>query len=118
MGPPQSGQASGKGASWTSSTCPGGGRWGLGAIVGAGLPAGLLRVGGGRSLGEGGGLALAGALLLFEQARQALDLGFQLGDAALKGLAAGAGGFVHEGIVGKREARSCASPEKSRRRAG
>jgi hypothetical protein len=63
----------------------GGGRWsvGPGAVGGPRLAAGLLRLGDGRSLGEGGGLALAGALLVFEQAGKPLDVGFQLGDAAL-----------------------------------
>jgi hypothetical protein len=95
----------------------GGQAMGLGAVVGAGLAAGLLRVGLGRSLGERCGLALAGTLLLFEEAGEPLDVGFQLGDAALQGLAAGAVGFSHAGMVGKRRAASCAPAEKSNDRA-
>ena len=53
---------------------------GLGAVIGAGLAAGPLRLGLGRPLGKGGGLALAVALRLPQLAGQALDLGFQLGD--------------------------------------
>ena len=55
----------------------------LGAVVLAGLAPRLFGVGLGSCFGEGGGLSLAGALLLFEQAGEALDLGFQFSDAAL-----------------------------------
>src|SRR5262249_24672027 len=79
---------------------------------------GLLRLVGGRSLGEGGGLALADPLLLFEQAGQPLHLGFQLGDAALQRLAAGAGRSVHAGRIGKGTAPSCAAGEPSKAQAG
>ena len=54
----------------------------LGAVVVTWFASGLLGVGLGRPLGEGGGLTLADALLLFEQAGKALNLGFQFGDAA------------------------------------
>src|SRR5262249_54520980 len=59
------------------------GRWlpmGLGAVIRAGLAAGPLRLGLRRSFGEGGGLALAGALRLLQLAVQAFDLAFKLGD--------------------------------------
>ena len=55
----------------------------LGAVVLAGLASRLLGVGLGWPFGERGCLTLAGALLLFEQASEALDLRFQFGDAAL-----------------------------------
>jgi len=55
----------------------------LGAVSGAWLASGRLRLVGRRPLGERGGLAPAGSLLLFEQAGQALDVGFQLVDTAL-----------------------------------
>jgi hypothetical protein len=54
-------------------------------------------------------LSLAGALLLFEQARQAFDLGFQFGNAALQRLATGACGLVHAGKIAKSPTDSCAS---------
>jgi hypothetical protein len=72
--------------------------------MGSRLAAGAPGVGPRRPLAEGGGLALAGAALLVEQPRQPLNLGFQLGDAALQRLAAGAGMFVHARMVAKREA--------------
>src|SRR6516162_10490837 len=46
---------------------------GLGAVIGAGLAAGPLRLGLGRPFGEGGRLALAGALRLPQLAVQAFD---------------------------------------------
>jgi hypothetical protein len=49
---------------------------GLGAVVRAGLAAGPLRLGLRRPFGEGGRLALAGALRLLQLALQAFDLGF------------------------------------------
>src|SRR6516162_10712418 len=45
---------------------------GLGAVVLAGLAAGFLGLAGGRSLGEGSGLALAGACRLVELAAEAV----------------------------------------------
>jgi hypothetical protein len=77
-----------------------------GAVVRTGLAAGFPGLGLGRPLGERGGLALAGALVLFEQAGEPLDLGLQLGDAALQRLAAGTGNVIHEGIVAKGNAGS------------
>ena len=82
---------------------------GLGAVVRAGLAAGLLGRGLGRALGEGGGLALAGALCLLQLAGQALDLGFELGDTVpqvgnepVACAAACAGPGVRSSIIGKR----------------
>jgi hypothetical protein len=62
---------------------------GLGAVVFAGLAAGLLGLAGGRPLGEGGGLALGGAGGLVELSSEALVLGLQVTEASLKGLTAG-----------------------------
>jgi hypothetical protein len=76
-------------------------RWlavGLGAIVLAGLAAGLLGLAGGQSLGEGGGLALAGAGRLVELAAEALVLGSQITEASLKGLAAGTRDGFHTSL--------------------
>ena len=80
----------------------------LGAVVLAGLASRLLRVRFGWTFGEGGGLTLAGALLLFEQAREALDLGFQFGDTALQRPATGTSRFVHAGKIANGPACSCA----------
>ena len=55
----------------------------LGAVVVTGFASGLLGVGLGWSFGEGGSLTLTDALLLFEQAGEAINLSFQFGDAAL-----------------------------------
>jgi hypothetical protein len=74
------------------------GRWppvGLGAVVLAGLAARLLVLGRGLALGEGGGLALAGAGRLVELTAEALILGLQVTAASLKGLAAGTGDGLH-----------------------
>jgi hypothetical protein len=74
-----------------------GGGWppvGLGAVVLAGLAAGLLGLVSGLALGEGGGLALAGAGGLVELAAEALVLGLQVTQAPLKGLAAGTRGVL------------------------
>ena len=68
---------------------------GLGAVVFAGLAAGLLGLAGGLALGEGGGLALAGAGGLVELAAEALVFGLQVTQASLKGLAAGTGDGLH-----------------------
>jgi hypothetical protein len=68
---------------------------GLGAVVFAGLAAGLLGLAGGRSLGEGGSLALAGAGRLVELAAQTHVLGLQIVYTSLEGLAAGTGDGLH-----------------------
>jgi hypothetical protein len=69
----------------------GGGRLavGLGAVVLAGPAAGLPGFAGGQFLGEGSGLALAGAGRFVELAAEAIVLGLQVVEASLKGLAAG-----------------------------
>ena len=74
---------------------------GLGAVVSAGLAAGLLGLGRGLALGEGGGLALAGAGRLVELAAEALVLGLQVAEASLKGLAAGTRDGLHTPIIGE-----------------
>jgi hypothetical protein len=81
----------------------------LAAVVGAGFPSGLLRLGGGRAFGERSGLALAGPLLLLEQTGQPLHLRFQFGHAPLQGAAARARTFVHSGIIRKlgEDSRAC-----------
>ena len=68
---------------------------GLGAVVFTGLAPGPLGLAGGRSLGEGSGLALAGADRLVELAAEALVLGFQVMEASLKGLAASTRDGLH-----------------------
>ena len=63
-----------------------GGRWltvGLRAVVLAGLAAWFARIELGPALGEGSGLALAGAGRLVELAAQALVLGLEVVDASL-----------------------------------
>jgi hypothetical protein len=102
---------------------------GLGAVVRAGLAAGPLRFGLGRPLGEGGGLALAGALRLLQLPIQALDLGFELGhtlpqvcDESVAVAAASASGGSHAFIIGKRADLPAdvkpaeGSPERARRK--
>jgi hypothetical protein len=82
-------------------------RWlpvGLGAIVLAGLAAGLLGLGRGLALGEGGGLALAGAGRLVKPAAEVLVLGLQVAEALLKGLAASTRDGLHTCIIGKAKA--------------
>src|SRR5262249_43832428 len=81
-----------------------GGGWlavGLGAIVSARLAAGLLGLAGGLALGEGSGLALAGAGGLVELAAEALVLGLQVTEASLKGLTAGTRDGLHTSIIGE-----------------
>jgi hypothetical protein len=68
---------------------------GLEAVVVAGLAAGLLGLVSGLSLGEGGGLTLAGAGRLVELAVEALILGLQVADASLKCVAAGTRDGLH-----------------------
>jgi hypothetical protein len=85
----------------------------LGAVVRSWFATRLLGLGLGWSFGEGGGLSLAGALLLFEQAGEALDLGFQFGDAALQRQATGTCGLVHAGKIAKCHTYSCASEKNA-----
>jgi len=80
---------------------------GLGAVVLAGLAAGLLGLVRGLALGEGGGLALGGTSRLLELAAEALVLGLQVAEASLKGLAAGTRDELHTSIIG--EARAAAA---------
>ena len=68
---------------------------GLGAVVFAGLASWLPGLVGGLSLGEGSGLALAGAVRLVELAAQVLVLDLQFADASLKDLAAGTRDGLH-----------------------
>jgi len=72
---------------------------GLGARLLSRLAAGLLRVGLGGSLGEGTGLALAGASGFFELLAERIDLRLQMGEAALQRLAAGTDNGLHTVIV-------------------
>src|SRR6516165_7128015 len=74
---------------------------GFGAVVFAGLAAGLLGLVGGLALGEGGGLALAGAGRRVELAAEALVLSLQIVQASLKGLAVGTRDGLHTPIIGK-----------------
>src|SRR5262249_54750704 len=78
---------------------------GLGAVIFAGLTAGLLGLASGLALGERGGLALAGAGRLVQLAAEALVLGLQVTQASLKGLAAGTRDGLHTLIVAKSPAR-------------
>ena len=71
---------------------------GFGAVVLAGLAAGLLWLIGGLALGEGGGLALAGAGRRVELAAEAVVLGLQVTEASLKGLAAGTRDGLHTSL--------------------
>jgi hypothetical protein len=66
----------------------------LGAIVLARLARGRL----GLALGEGSGLALAGAGNLVEVAAEALVLGSQVTHTSLKGLASGTGDGLHTSL--------------------
>ena len=74
---------------------------GLGAIVLARLAAWLSRIELGLALGEGSGLALAGAGRLVELAAQALVLGLQVTQASFEGLTAGTGDGLHTSIIGE-----------------
>jgi hypothetical protein len=76
-------------------------RWlavGFGAVIFAGPAPGSLGLPGGRSLGEGGGLALAGANNLVEVAAEPLVLGSQVTHTSLKGLASGTGDGLHTSL--------------------
>jgi hypothetical protein len=107
-GPAASGAGFGQGRFVGFVDVRGGLTMGLGAVVRAGLAAGPLRRGLRRPLGEGRGLALAGALRLLQLAVQAFDLGFELGDTvpqvgdqAVALAAARAGREVHTSIIGR-----------------
>ena len=80
---------------------------GLGAVVLAGLAAGLLGLGAGLPLGERGGLALAGTEGLVELAAEALVLGLQVVDPSLKGLAASTPDRFHSSIIPASRPCSC-----------
>jgi hypothetical protein len=73
----------------------------LGAVVYAGLAAGLLGLGRWLALGKRSGLALAATDRLVELAAQALVLGLQIVEASLKGLTAGTGDGLHTSIIGE-----------------
>ena len=89
------------------------GRWrrsmAVATMVAAGLATGAFGVGLGRSFAEGRRLTLAGAALLFEQARQELDLGFELSDTLQERLASWTEVRFHPGSVVTRTPISCAS---------
>jgi hypothetical protein len=87
---------------------------GLGAVIFAGLAAGLLGLVGGLALGEGSGLALAGTGRLVELAAEALVLGLQVVEASPNGLAAGTRDGWHTSIIG--EARAAAALPRPRGR--
>src|SRR5262249_33902482 len=72
---------------------------GLGAVVLAGLAAGLLGLVSGLALGEGRGLPLAGTGGLIELPAEALVLGLQVTQASLKGVAAGTRDGVDTSII-------------------
>src|SRR5262249_52956410 len=80
----------------------------LGAVVLAGLAAGLLGLWLGRALGEGGGLTLAGTEGVVKLATELLVLGLQVVDASLKGLAVGTPNRFHTGIIRSSWVYSCA----------
>jgi hypothetical protein len=85
----------------------------LGAVLLAGLAAGLLGLARRLALGEGGSLALAGTGRLVELAAQALFLGLQVVEASLEGLAAGTRDRLHTSIIGGASA-ATALPQLSR----
>src|SRR3989440_2139356 len=86
----------------------------LGAVVLAGLATGLLGLGAGLTLGERGGLSLAGTESLVELAAEALVLGLEVVDTSLKGLAAGTRDGLHTSMRG--EARTAAARPRPRSR--
>jgi hypothetical protein len=71
---------------------------GLGAVVLAGFAPGFPGLALGLALGEGGGLALAGAGRLVELAAEALVLSLQVAEASLKGLAASTRDGLHTSL--------------------
>ncbi len=74
-------------------------------LFGAGrLATGLLGLGAGLTLGERGGLSLAGTEGLVELAAKALILGLEVVDTSLKGLAASTRDGLHTFIIGKTRA--------------
>jgi hypothetical protein len=83
---------------------------GLGAVILAGLAAGLPGLVGGLALGKGGGLALGRAGRLVKLAAKALVLGLQVTEASLKGLAAGTGDGLHTSIIGETQAAAVPIP--------
>ena len=87
---------------------------GFGAIVFAGLATWSLGLAGGRPLGEGGGLALAGARRLVELAAEALVFSLQVAEASLKGLAAGTRDGLHTSIIGGASAATALPQLRSR----
>ena len=94
----------------------------VGTVLGTGFTAGFLRFFLRRSLGERSGLAFAGTPLLVEQAGQALDLNFEISDAALQAsddlvtlLASWAGGGFHAKSITEPSGRSCASFKTNQR---
>jgi hypothetical protein len=70
----------------------------VGAVGVAGLAAGRLRVGLGRTFAEGCGLPLAGAECVLERPGQLGDPCFECGDTTEEFPAAGTRGLVHDGI--------------------
>src|SRR5262245_39112107 len=74
---------------------------GLGPIVLAGLPSGLLGVRLGLTLGERPGLSLAGTEGRVDLTTEALVFGLQVAEASLKGLAAGTRNEWHTYIMGE-----------------
>src|SRR5262249_47241625 len=91
-GPPQPGQASGRGCLVDLVDVGGWPPMGLGAVIRAGLAAGPLRLGPRRPFGKRSGLALAGAEGRVELTAKALVLGLQGIDPPREGLTVGTPG--------------------------
>jgi hypothetical protein len=87
---------------------------GLGAVILARLPSGLLGVRLGLALGKRPCLALAGAGGLVESAAEALVLGLQLLDPSLEGPTVGTPDRFHAGIIRSSGTRSCADGMQER----
>ena len=81
------------------------------------LRPGVLGLGLGGPLAEGGGLAFAGAADFVQQAGEFLDLPLEIRDSLLEGLTARTVRCVHASIIGIRRFRSCA-PERTATREG